>query len=232
LVDTDSQKNAEVRSLLTPRGEVAAQHCTAILGISHLSKAGGAEAMMRVSGSLAFVAAARAAYLVAPDPNDKARRLFLPIKNNLAPDTGGLAYRIEGAYVNSSLGTVETSRVMWEPGPVTITADEVVQANAPPKTSALDEAKDWLQDSLALGPMPAAEIFKGASGAGISEKTARRASEALGIIPQKTGMKGGWMWSLPPKMANGSEDAQEKNSATFGESGHLRETGRIAEEEL
>lgn len=57
--------------------------------------------------------------------------------------------------------------------------------------------------------MFAAEVFKRASGAGISEKTARRASKELGITPKKAGMNGGWTWDLPPKMAKGSEDAQE-----------------------
>ena len=44
---------------------------------------------MRVTGSLAFVAAARAAYLVAQDPEDPARRFFLPMENNIGPANCG-----------------------------------------------------------------------------------------------------------------------------------------------
>ncbi len=36
-----------------------------------------------------------------------------------------------------------------------------------------------------------------AADAGISSKTLRRASESLKIVKEKTGMKGGWVWSLP-----------------------------------
>ena len=45
-------------------------------------------------GSLAFIAASRSAYIVVKDKNNKARRLFVPVKNNLVPEIGGLAYTI------------------------------------------------------------------------------------------------------------------------------------------
>jgi len=87
----DSHKNAEVRGLLAPLAAMAAERGVAVVCVSHLTKAGGTEAMLRVMGSLGFVAAARAAYLVAKDPEDPDRRLFLPMKNNIAEDRGGLA---------------------------------------------------------------------------------------------------------------------------------------------
>ena len=62
-----------------------------------------------------------------------------------------------------------------------------------------------------------------AAGAGISRKTLRRASESLGIVKAKTGMKAGWVWSLPSKMPITSEDAQQNCMGTFGEVGRLRE---------
>lgn len=207
LGDIDSHKNADVRSILTPLSELAAHYDTAIIGISHLSKATGTPALMRVIGSLAFVAAARAAYLVTADPQDKARRLFLPMKNNLAPDTAGLAFRIEGVTVSSAAGPLATSRVCWEPDPVCITADEAMQAdNAPASTSALEEATEWLRENLARGPVAAEEMFKRADADGIAEKTLRRASQGLGVRKEKSGMTGGWGWSLPPKVAKTGED--------------------------
>jgi RecA-family ATPase len=80
LGDTDSHKNSDVRGLLAPLSELAARHNVAIIGVSHMSKAVGAKALMRVNGSLAFVAAARAAYVVVSDSTDRRRRLFLPMK--------------------------------------------------------------------------------------------------------------------------------------------------------
>jgi len=46
-------------------------------------------------------------------------------------------------------------------------------------------------------------------------------------------MKGGWRWSIPPKMLKDAEDAQQKNLSTFGELEHLQESeGSVAELEL
>jgi putative DNA primase/helicase len=210
LGDTDSHKNADVRGLLAPLSELASRHSVAIIGVSHLSKAAGAKALMRVIGSVAFVGAARAAYLVTSDPDDKTRRLFLPLKNNLGPDATGLAFRIEGAIVESPAGPLETSRVSWESEPVPMTADEAMEADrGSGSTSALDAAKDWLSETLAVGSLAADEVFDRANADGIARKTLQRASKALGVQKAKLAMAGGWSWSLPPKVAKSDEGAQD-----------------------
>jgi hypothetical protein len=231
---TDSHKNAEVRALLAPLSELAAKHNTAIVAVSHLNKGGGTQALMRVSGSLAFVAAARAAYLVAVDQEDKSRRLFLPMKNNIGPDDTGLAFCIESAIVQSPAGPLSTSRVVWESEPVSVTADEIMQSEIGPQdTSALAEAKEWLESALAEGPVSAKKVTGMAKADGISPSTLRRASDALSVRKQKESMARGWVWSLPPKMLKPIEDAQVDSLSAFGDHEHLRETeGGIAEMEL
>jgi hypothetical protein len=225
LGDVDSHRNAEVRALLAPLAELAARHGTAVIGISHLNKVGGPEALLRVTGSTAFVAAARAAYLVAPDPDDpdKARRFFLAMKNNIGPDSTGLAFRIEGVTIQSAAGPLGTSRVAWERDPVTTTADEIMRPQAPDRGSALREAEEWLREVLAE-PTAAAEVSRMAAAAGIAPMTLRRASDALKVIKSKTGLKSGWVWALPqPKMIMNAEDAQTQCLSTFDPDDHLRE---------
>jgi hypothetical protein len=200
LGEVDSHVNAEVRGLLMPLRELAAEHQVAILGVSHLNKAAATEALLRVSGSLAFVAAARASYLVTLDPHNKTKRLLLPLKCNLAAEMMGLAYTIQSAIVQSAKGPVETSRVMWDAEPVTVTADEAMQAGTSPRATALREAQDWLAATLAEGPLPAKEVSAAATAVGITERTLRRARTALSIIVQKDpGKGGGWTWRLPTK---------------------------------
>lgn len=56
---TDGHSNSEVRGVLAPLSALAERKNAAVIGVSHLSKGGGNEALMRVLGSVAFVAAAR-----------------------------------------------------------------------------------------------------------------------------------------------------------------------------
>lgn len=80
---TGSHKNTEVRGLLAPVAQLAAKHDVAVVSVSHLHKGDG-RAVYRILGSLAFVAAAHAVWLVTKDANDEERRLFTQEKNNLA----------------------------------------------------------------------------------------------------------------------------------------------------
>jgi putative DNA primase/helicase len=94
---TDSRVNSEVRALLAALGRLAAELRVAVLVVSHLNKANGANAVYRITGSLAFVVAARAVFAIARDPERSERRLMLPIKNNLGRDTEGYAYAVSVA---------------------------------------------------------------------------------------------------------------------------------------
>lgn len=104
LGQVDSHKNADLRALLAPLAKLAAAYGVAVVAVSHLNKST-SSAIYRTMGSLAFTAAARAVWCVAKDKDDNRRRLLIPVKNNIACDTGGLAYRIAG----------EQPRVEWEP---------------------------------------------------------------------------------------------------------------------
>lgn len=214
---TDSHKNAEIRALLSPLSELAAKHGAAVVCVSHFNKNSTGEALMRVTGSLAFVAAARAVFVVARDPEDDTRRLFLPLKNNLGNDQSGLAFSVESVQLDSAQGPIKTSRVSWHAGTVTTTAEAVMSPQpAGEERSDLDEAKRFLRGLLAEGPLTSKEIRKDAEGAGHAWRTIQRAQKALGVTAYKAGMRGGWLWRLDPHST--TEERQDSpKSATHGD---------------
>ena len=93
----------------------------------------------------------------------------------------------------------------------------------------MDDATEFLQAVLKAGPRLVPDLEREARLAGllgpaqpISQcKPIRTAREKLGIVPQKLGMDGGWVWA-PPKMPSEAEDALTKDRAPSGSRGHLR----------
>ncbi|MCD6406153.1 MAG: hypothetical protein J7M19_10025, partial [Planctomycetes bacterium] len=176
--------------LLAPLAELAARHGVAVVAVKHLNKGGG-DALARVQGSIAFVAAVRAAYLVVKDRDDSQRRLFLPAKNNLGPDDSGLAYKLSG---------VPALHLEWSPEPVRLSADEAVgetPAQRGPAPVERTEAEEWLRDTLAAGPVPSKEILAAARSDGIARHTLIRAKDSIGILAEKAGFDLGWQWRMP-----------------------------------
>jgi len=191
----DSHRNTDIRATLTPLHEMASRQGVTVLGIDHLNKTGGTQAMLRVVGSIAFVGAPRSVYLIVRDENNEERRLFLPIKNNLAKIRTGLAYKviekIAPAPVFEAYPAIE-----WEPWPVTMTADEALaQKSDGRKSDALEQAKSLLEEMLGWGPCKQQDIEQRAAAKGISEKSLRNAKKALYVKSERA--SGHWWWLLP-----------------------------------
>jgi putative DNA primase/helicase len=188
-------KDSDVRATLAPLQEMAADHKLGVVGVTHFNKSATTNAKARITGSGAFVAAARAAYVVVREEDDPEHRLFLPAKNNLGNDSTGLAFKI---VEKAATHPLRAPAVEWEEGIVTTTADEALAAEAQAGKEG-PSAKAFLETILANGPRPATEVEKLGAEAGFSERQMRRAREKLAVWTKRNvfGKGGRQFWGLP-----------------------------------
>jgi putative DNA primase/helicase len=230
----DGHSNTDIRGVLEPFGDMAEQKKVGVLAITHFNKGGASssgKALHRFIGSIAFVAAARIAFVVVEDQGDPDRKLFLHAKNNLAAPPQGLAYRLEQRLAGDT--GIVASNLFWESEPVTLRADQALAAGRGAQGSheatATDDCASFLEAVLADGPIAVVEIEKEArsacllgDGQSISQpKPFRSARERLGIKPyHPRGQKaGGWVWAQPGQMPPKASDALTKERASDEEEG-------------
>lgn len=122
----------EVRDVLKPLKELAQKYNCAIVFIMHLNKNSGTSATNRTLGSVDFVSIARSVLLVTEDPQDKTKRLLIPVKTNLMKDSEkrALCYKI------NDNGSVE-----WIEDRGYINADDILN----------QEESSFNKDSIARG---------------------------------------------------------------------------------
>ena len=217
LAGADANSNTAIRAVLAPLKGVAERTGVAVLAISHLTKKADAALLYRTMGSLAFVAAARAVWAVGPDRAQAAsaeapgRRLFLPVKCNLAAASTGLAYRVV-----PSADDPDVPRMAWEDGAVPLTAEDALGVSAG-RPSRRDTAAKWLEGLLTRGPLAVTDVERMAVAAGFSVPTLRRARQALGVLSSHSSLHAPRMLRLPgeaPEQPHVAEAPQAVGAAT------------------
>jgi hypothetical protein len=188
----DSHQTTDVRAVLEPCIALSARTKVAILAITHPTKSAQSKAINAFTGSLAYLAAARIAFIAIREPETD-RRLLLAVKNNLGTHAAGLGYDIKETIISDGLAV---PHIVWDREPVTITANEAMRALHGGGESKVNEAKKWLAEQLTTGPKPMKGIEKEAKDNGVSEKTLRRAKAELGVVAEKSSFHGDWWWRL------------------------------------
>jgi putative DNA primase/helicase len=211
-VDTRSQ--SDVRGVLTPLKELAEETGIAVIGICHFNKKSDVtSALLRVSDSIAFTAAARSVYVALDDPEDRTAKIFVKAKNNLAADNKALRYgfgvRTVGhdAKLNKD---IDAPYIVWHAQHVDLSANDLMQAAASGSAYAKTEAREFLRERLEAGPANADDLIAEAEQNGIAKKTLYRAKRELGIKSRKERGKldGGWSWELPAKTKTATHEGE------------------------
>jgi putative DNA primase/helicase len=183
-------------------------------------------------GSLAFVAVARVVLVAGQfSERDGGDRFLVRAKSNVGIDGSGYRYSLEQRLLPTWPGMTASS-VIWgrsidgNAREILALAEDGQSSSSRTKTG---EAKQWLRDLLADGPLAANVVKDIAASAGFSTKVLRTAREELGVKTAKGSFEDGWTWSLPTNLGVlGVQDALPVIAAaegTFGTSGHLRGSG-------
>lgn len=183
LGNINDHKNAEVRGLITKLTGLAKKHNIAVILNTHLNKPGNANnttsAMNRVSGSIAYVAAARAAYLICDNEDDKKIKQFIPMKNNVGDDETGFEYRIKGIILDDN---IETSRIEWLPNSIQKDANDAINSGNRRPASKKSLAIEFLKDQLKNGTKLVNDIRQAAKEQGLAWGTVFNASREMELI--------------------------------------------------
>ena len=165
LAERDSHRDSSVRALLNKIRQFAVEGDYAVLLISHFNKPGEkvSSAVHRVMGSLGFVAAARSVYAIVRDPGDPDKKLVLPIKNNLGPDTEGFRFQIKTDHKQKI--HPRPVRLQWDKEVIEETMIDEVLAKPSPRKEATKakekKAREWLRTALNPGDeMLSTELHK------------------------------------------------------------------------
>jgi hypothetical protein len=163
-------------------------------------------------GSLAYTAAARSVWALARDRDNSHRRLLVPVKNNLAPDSTGLAFSIDRA----------TMRIIWEPSPIHLHADQALSddgSGGGGDRVELAKARKFLREFLCHRPARATEIYERAEEQGVAGRTLKRAKRAEGVDSYKN--DDAWWWRYSKTDSSSVSCAIPADDGPLGPLGHV-----------
>ena len=209
----DSYRTTDIRAVLSPLKDLAEELKVAVIGVLHFNKkVDVTNVLLRVSDSLAFVAAPRHVFGVIDD-RENGRKLVVAAKNNLADakqKQKSLAFRFGVKRVGDDPndGTpIEAPHIVFDDGYVDVSATEALSALNENKSPVQREtARNFLLDILNDGPVPSVEIKEAAEANGIHWRTIERVKQSLRIVAERRSNK--WFWRLPQE---GEESTEARN---------------------
>lgn len=204
----DAHRDQDVRAVLHQIGAVAdATGCT-VLSLRHLNKSGGGSPLYRGGGSIGIVGAARAGFLVAPDPDDPDVRVLAGVKSNLSQMPDSLSYRL--VPVPSS----DAARVEWL-GTSKRSAGDLLSAGDPADRTERDEVSGWLRDYLTMfDRAPSKDVKLAARKVGYSERTVKRAAQDMRVTVRSEGFPRVTYWSLPSEASQATPPRAQNRGPT------------------
>jgi hypothetical protein len=191
----------DARKFMLALRHIAEEANVAAICIRHPNKAtagGHSTAVSAASGSLGFTAAARIELLVGRMPDQDETRALAHVKNNLAKAPPALLFTIVSALVPVNEDeTQDVAKIEWQGSNDSVMADDLLaRRGSREERSKLEEAKDFLMNYLASGPVEHSAVRAAATRQGIARRTLERARLEVGwtttVGNLRTGGKSIW----------------------------------------
>lgn len=211
----DTHVSRSVRRALDPLAGIADRSSCLLLGIAHFNKGGGNDPSSLITGSGAFKDVPRSVFgFVHDTESEQGHRVMTQTKNSLGRgELPSLSYVIEDAIVKTKKGPAHVGRLSWQ-GESERTAQDILRdaGTTPEDREERSDAAAWLRRYLLDNGSDAyaRDVKKAAAAAGFSYDAVKRAKKKARVESRKTGMDGGWLWTLAGSaLADDDADAEE-----------------------
>lgn len=187
----------EVRAGLSPLAKLAEKHGIAIILVTHFNKSTNSDSIQRVGGAMGMVGSVRVAWTFGEDKEDGKMKM-LPLKANIAPNTGGLEYQITPYEVFINGQYASEGRITWGEKTCSSVDAAIKFKSKDDKPFAWQLAMTWLKEHLADGePHPVLEVKTAAEYADFKSDTMDTAAIKLGTVTKFRPVNPGpWMWQI------------------------------------
>lgn len=187
---SNHSSHADTRAVLEPLADLAARRNVAVVAIYQAARTATGFAVQKMIAKLS-PGAARTVCALVPDSDAADRRLFLSVKNTVAEPSPPLACRIANSEQH------QAPSIIWDDVSPDISTDAAL-GRRDPREDQID-AREWLRDALARGPVKAKHILEQADDIGFSHRTIRRAFRQIKALRARIGYSSftAWVWALP-----------------------------------
>jgi hypothetical protein len=197
----DAHRDAEIRRVLDPLAALAARRGFAAFGVVHLNRRTDTDVLNRITGSGGYGGSARSILTFGRHPENENQRV-VAAEGNWQREAHSDLFELREIVVFPDADPDDaTQPALVHVGTVDLDSSDLIDQLADDR-SALEQAKDYLLGELVGGPVPVADLQRGAVANGIAWRTVERAKKLLGVearrlsSPDSPRGAGRWEWFL------------------------------------
>jgi putative DNA primase/helicase len=194
----NGNKEQDVRSALTPLGDLAREFNAAIIIVTHPNKRTDVEAIASAGGAMAVVGCIRSAWRFMESKDEEGLRYMTPMKSNLANAGLSLSYETVGEMIFINGKETEIGKIKWGLSS-SISMTDLMPGDKPTKITKSDKCLTWMVTALEKGPQPAKFMQDTATGLGFGETLVKQVKSDLKVKSTESTLDGEkkWVWALP-----------------------------------